>query len=93
MCVCICVRACEHVCASEYVPVCACHCTCLWAVTMLIGVTAIFDYSPSRWVLNLAGSKNKCRKSHLQNGNGWEACGPTQLQSSPEVALIHTTAS
>lgn len=46
---------------------------------MLIGATAIFDYSSSRWALNLTGNRNKYRKSHLQNGVGWEARGRTQL--------------
>lgn len=82
MCICMCVRTHEHV-QFEYVQMC--HSTCLWAVTMLIGVTVIFDCSPSRWALNLTGSKNKCRKSHLWDGSGWEACGPTQLHNSHKL--------
>ncbi len=85
VCVCVCVHAYGNTCVHLSMCQCACHCTCLWTVTMLIGVTAIFDYSLSRWASNLAGSKNKCRKSHLQSGNGWRACGPTQLHSSLEL--------
>jgi len=46
-----------------FVCLCICksrHCACVWAVTMLIGVTAMSDYRGSRRGRNLAGIKNKC---------------------------------
>lgn len=82
----VCVCLCLCVPAIEYVPVWACRCTCLWAVTMLIGVSAIFDFSPQQMGFEFAGSSDECRKSHLQNGNWWEAPSHTATRL-PRVAL------
>lgn len=88
--VCACVSSYAYVCVCvpefEYVPVWACRCTCLWAVTMLIGVSAIFDFSPQQMGFEFAGSSDECRKSHLQNGNWWEAASYTATRL-PRVAL------